>query len=338
MTECVPNHTSLNYTKANTCFCKGGYYGTYCENYNELFYPFSLFTKIYQTIIFAINLFCFVVRVIDLYKTKKLVANLSLCALILNFLANCIVVSNIWVSWGTVQLSESELYIILIPAIILAYSPTILWMASTSLIAGFWYEVLTKNMQDKFPKRTKILVITFSVIICICAIVGMCVILANFQYYGIGFALIFGPLIIDIVVTTIVSAKVVNVSINDLSGLNKEKKRWVSSFLIAISVVWILCIIAIGLSLVFTYSVGAKYGVIASTLFAVCEGVISILLMMLLDHHIKSVRNLVLAKAFPDVAMPATITTRTRTIKSSADSTPRTPSTDSVTVDHTSSV
>jgi hypothetical protein len=323
ITSCVPENTAYNFTIDNACSCKAGYYGTFCENYNEWYISLNLTGTIYQTVVVAIVFIWMIIRLVDLKKINKLNWNLALTAMFLNFLANLILISYIWIPGDSIEINQNNLYVIVIFAIVLVYSPTVLWLASTNLIVGFWFGVLNKKVHEKLSPCTKILVITSSISIIVLAIVGICIALFDIALIILAVVLILAPLVIAIIIAFVISIRVISININNLSSRNIDKKRWVSTMLMIICSSWIICVLLLIISLVISTTSYENYSYVISFLLIVCEGLISILLMLLFDYKLESIRRVVLSNFMSLDSTNTSTKTATTSTRTNSASSPR---------------
>src|SRR5689334_21374091 len=108
---CVPDHTSytLNIAGTTTCGCKSSYSGTHCEFYNSWQAPIKLTDRIQQTVIAVLIVVWFIYILVILVKPKKFAWNLSFAAMLLNLLANLVLISYIWIPQDCIQITDDNL-------------------------------------------------------------------------------------------------------------------------------------------------------------------------------------------------------------------------------------
>lgn len=292
ISECVKDHITYNITLTDTCACKGGYYGKYCQYHNEWYPSLNLSVKIFQTIISILVLIWVIIRIFDLRKQKKLSFNLSIVSFMLNVLANVILVSYVWVPTEIFEINDSNVYIIIIFGVILVFSPTILWIAATSMIIGFWFDMLSTELHNKISKRTKIIVITSSISIIVLAVLAMCISLFNIKLVTLTVIMILTPLLLNVVVNVAIVIKIITIDSNNMSHKNFTKKKWASGLLLTICIIWFV-VFLLFLSIVLMGIMNAnKYSYICSALLALGQGIITILINLLFDYKFRSVQRL----------------------------------------------
>jgi len=302
---CVIEHTNYNVSVGGTtlCQCKPGYVGTYCETYNDHKIPLKWVLRIILTFGVALPVIIWmIVRLIDLHKQKKLMFNLLMISMVMNIISVLIDTTVSWIPSDSIRITEDTLYVIMIFAIVFVYSGTILRLAATSLIVGFWFEVLTRKMSErKQVFKTKIIVIVSSVVLICCAIIAICVVLSNISLLLLAIALIYIPLIIDIIVTTVLSFGIKKLKTSNTSSRNAsrttEKKEYVAKILVTICCIWLLCVLLIITSLAIGYTSAKIYNDVVSFFNTFFQAVISIMLMLLFDYKAESGQRIFLGKS-----------------------------------------
>jgi len=297
ITTCVPQNTAYNLSITNyKCSCKEGFYDTFCEIYIPWTVTVKNSIRIIQTINCLIICILFVLRLIDLKRTKSLVWNLSMASLCMTVFANIILVAYIWIPQNVFVITDTNIYLVGILVVVLVFPYFVLTLGSTNLIAGFWLEVLTRKITEKhkLAQTTKKVVICFCVGTIVSAIIGMCIAIANFQYIWLAYIFILGPLIINIIATFIISIIIACIDTKNMNQKNIDKHSWVTKILIPISVLWFLCIIGSLISLSFNAAnIPRQYSIIPSAINSIFECTISLLLMLLFDYRFKSVQRVV---------------------------------------------
>ena len=322
---CVPENTAYNLTLAGgMCSCKQGYTGPRCENYNVAIVILALIIKIYETITAVVILSWLGLRCYDLKVTNKFKLTLSLISMLLITLANLIQLSYIWIPQDAVHITDQNISLIMIFGIVLAYSPTVVWLASTSLLVGFWYELLTKRLNQKGSAYiTKILVIATSIGLIVFAVAGMLVVIADIDLILVAAALIFLPLIIAIIITSAVAFRIFRLNTSGLSDVIIEKQRSMSKIFAIVCTLWLICIVLIFVSLGISYTSAKPDGYIITNNFMFLEGTIPLLLMLANDWNCGSFRRNICGIEDDPRSLSRTIGSRTKkTSQSSSSSSP----------------
>ena len=235
---------------------------------------------------------------------KRCDLNLSKVALILNVISCTLRLVYIGLPSRAVYGSLESGTVTLV-AVVLVYTSISLWLASTLLVVGFWYDAICKEMKVNLTQVTRMVVIGVSVVVALFTIVGMIMILIGLL--SIGLVLILVPLIVTLIILIVYTVKIYQAK--HLDGKNEEKRRWTVTVFIVLEVVWSIYIIALVITPAFNADVMVTFSIIPSILYRLCEAAISLLLMLMFDHRLRTIRRL-FGKEMVSKTEPSTGTTR----------------------------
>lgn len=289
--SCVEHNTVAQNEVNGTilCACHRGYYGDLCENHYDYYSNGLMATHIIETLCMVTVLIWALFRLLFIIKNKKLKINLSNGSILMNSIACILRIILLWYPsrnvLGSIE-TESTIYV----QIILVHTAISIWMSTSLLIMGFWYDIFKKFGNEKITKKTTIIVLCISVSIFIGTIVGMSLILLvqNGNVYGL--LLILLLILICIITMSIFTHKIRKVGMS-VSNKNKSKVRWTVRVFISLIVAWSVYFFS---NILLVLLVGAReVYIIPDMLFRLCECFIAILIMMANDYNFNSIRNII---------------------------------------------
>jgi dipeptide/tripeptide permease len=184
----------------------------------------------------------------------------------------------------------------------------VFWMAATSIILGFWVDVLEKKLRPKMAKRTKIICIIGACLLLLC-VPGL-IISFRLDLRTLGSLLVFLPLIVDIigVLVLLLIIRFMKSSKNT-SEPNLKKKNYAVKVLSISVAFWILYLIAVGCyALVVSGTPRAVYYIFPAVIFdAAAEFLIGLCILFLVDKQGGVIR--LFKRIFFGEAMPKNLTT-----------------------------
>lgn len=275
---------SVNIDNSTGCSCQRGYYGEYCQNHYEWYGPVMIATYMVLMVTMIVSILWSGFRI---RKFSECRLNVMFIAMILNIIACSLRIVYLVLPTRAVY-GAIESNAVTLSSTFLVYASISLWLAATLLVIGFWHDALCNGMNTVLTTHTRTMVITTSTIVFIFMVVGMIFILSGSLIVGLLIVLV--PLVITIIVLIVYSVKINR--IKDVVGANNKKKRWASLIFNLLNGTWILYIVSLMITPAFNSDSVAAYSIIPSILYRLCEGVISILLMLLFDHRARVLRSL----------------------------------------------
>jgi len=206
------------YARANIsdtiCDCNGGYSGADCRTLLDWWLPYQWFLFIVPAVLMALFTIWSFIKLIHVFFLEARVEgdrrtfnNLSVVSMILNLLGNalrfalrCFKPETLLMDYGESDPPRT------VVKIVLNGTSIALWIASFSIIMGFWVHALNAKLHIRLATRTKIICI-IGAFITLLMIPGMLLSTLFKQYSAIGTYLVIVPYVIDstlFVVVTII--------------------------------------------------------------------------------------------------------------------------------------
>lgn len=295
--------TTIQYDELNNkCACHRGYYGPECNEKYEWFGPILLTFNIIESFWF---MFCFIwlfMRIIYMYRINKkgnLVSFLlysTIVAIIIRMIYN-------W-SPSVTMLEQKQTYTISLIKVILSFLSISLMLALSTVIAGFWNDIL--NMKRKISSKNKIIVILSALSEFVIPLIGSILILYEIESIGIVLTLI--PYIINIGILIYYMIKINSTDKTDYAS-NINKIKWMFKYLSILLISWIVYVILfICTSIIFSTG-NDKYLIITLSLYKVCNISITFSIISLIDYDFRSLKILFCSKENIETSKSSKMTT-----------------------------
>jgi len=215
-------------------------------------------------------------------RGKFRMAKLSNLVLVLILVAFLIKLGAIFFDYTRLFIFNNSNTVTLFAQVVLRIIPISLWLAASALILGFWFDVLKKKLLPTMAKRTRV--------ICICGaslmllqIPGFALLSAGRIGATIGALLVILPYFVNIIGLVVISILIGRRSNKKLSIPNAAKKSFAIKKLIIIDVAWVAYVLLF-VCIIFAVNVSSAYWVFI-VLSSLCEVLISVLLVLLVDRH-----------------------------------------------------
>lgn len=240
---CTPAHTISNPDPNSTCVCFGEYTGPTCDIIVPYWRPALLLQLALSWAYLVVALYWSVLRAVQLgrrtQKKQGATPKLSLVVMILIALASVLRIAThlfpLTPLYGDDGHISEEMNATLALGI-MSPLPTALWMVSSLLIIAFWFDLVTRKLQTRMKRGTKIACIVLSALLLV-MLPGLGL-FAVTSLTTIATALTLAPLVIDTFALIVLAASItrfVNSGGREMSLGNSTKTKY------AIRLFWILC-------------------------------------------------------------------------------------------------
>lgn len=289
-TTCHPYNTLNQFPVNNTivCSCHRGYYGDTCEQQYEWYAPILLTVFILEGICMLSFLVWTMFRLAYIISKKTFTFNLATVSIMFNAVACALRLAYVSLPSRSVhQAIEAEN--ITFAQIVLVHTAISLWMTTTLLVKGFWYDLFRKMQNRDITARTTAIVSSMSGLVLVGTIAGMIMIVIIPGANVIGLLIILVVLISAVIMMVVYTHKV-RIGSKDITGTNKHKISWTVKTFISLDVLWSLYVFANILTSVLSSSGSAPLNIIPDIMFRLCECGIVFCIMLLLDYNFNSIK------------------------------------------------
>lgn len=286
---CVAGH-SVYSTGNGTCQCYAQYYGEYCQYLYEEWAPLSTLNDVAGLCFDLCVLYWAILKLIQLKKDAQFQRNLATTSIFINILALGLqVLSRILGLNGDSHNNQAQTVVYDIINIIIILLPIITWMFATSLIVGFWVELLTKKLTSKF--RSYIITLSWvGAALVIVPVIGVLLFLLANQFVA-GVLCILVPMFFDFVAIIVIIIVIHRIYIGKGDKL-KEKKRYALRIFGILAALWLVIVADLAvvfIALVTVQFFGLWYWLFMLSLTVAMMGV-SVCLMFLVDRTARPIK------------------------------------------------
>lgn len=295
MANCTKGATFKSSNTTGECICLAGYYGKNCENVRDWWFPILYTLHTVESLVLLLVMIWALVGIVSKIRTQKFVT-LSGIATTLNFLG-----ALVRFSWLVFPGNELVPFIIMTGPLfiadgVLVVTTIVLWMSASIISVVYWYEGWRNSLKYSNPKVTKITKIVLIAVMVALLILGLVGILYIRTITPYGNYVYLAPLIaltLTLIGMTILISR--SIQVEQLPEKFILLHKWEMRMFISLCIPWtIYCITLPNYRNLYDPAI-----ILALVIFRFCEISISVILMMIVDYRVITLRRIIFCQ--PDL-------------------------------------